>query len=115
MRFRKQTTFNSHDTKFETGSDGRLVINQERGVQARMDLAIAALLRFGPRGASAEVVTQHLNRRLKANYSVSDIFYACKRLVNASCVRQRSGGRGEECIFVATQAGQKRWKDLPKK
>ena len=114
MRFRKQTTFNSHDTSVEKDANGRNVVNQTRGVKVRCELSINALLRFAGRGATAEMVAQHLNRRLKANYSVSDIFYACKRLVSEGVIRQRSGGRGEECVFVASQAGLAKWRNLPK-
>jgi hypothetical protein len=111
MRFRKQTTFNSHDTSFEKDASGRQVVNQTRGVKVRCELSINALLRFGARGASAEVIAQHLNRRLKANYSIGDIFYACKRLAKEGLIRETGK---KEVIFVATQASVTKWKNLPK-
>jgi hypothetical protein len=115
MRFSKGRTFNSHDTSVEKTSDGRISINQERGVKARCELALNALLRFGPKGATAEITASHLNKRLSANYTTSDIRYALGRLVTEGVIRARSGGRGEDTIYRATKSAQAHWRRLPKK
>lgn len=114
MRFSKGRTYNSHDTSVEKGPNGRISINQERGVKARCELSLNALLRFGPKGATAEITASHLNKRLNANYSTTDISYALNRLVDEGVVRA-TGSRGEERVYRATKSALAHWRRLPKK
>lgn len=114
MRFSKGRTYNSHDTSVEKGPNGRISINQERGVKARCELSLNALLRFGPKGATAEITASHLNKRLNANYSTTDISYALNRLVDEGVVRSTAVGRGEERIYRATKSALAHWRRLPK-
>ena len=114
MRFSKGRTYNTHDTSVSKGENGRIAIDQTRGVKNRCELAVNALLRFGPKGASAEMVASHLNGRLKANYTTSDIRYALNRLVDEGVVRSTGGGRGEEAIYRAGKSALNHWRRLPK-
>jgi len=116
MRFSKGRTYNSHDTNVGKTDDGRISIDQERGVKSRCELSLNALLRFGPKGATAEITASHLNKRLSANYTTSDIRYALNRLVAEGVVRSVGGGsRGEERIYRATKSALANWRRLPKK
>lgn len=115
MRFSKGRTYNTHDTKLTKGENGRIAIDQTRGVKSRCELSLNALLRFGPKGASAEMVSSHLNSRLTANYTTSDIRYALDRLVDEGVVRSTSGGRGEETIYRAGKSALNHWRRLPKR
>ena len=115
MRFSKGRTYNSHDTSVEKGPQGRISINQERGVKARCELSLNALLRFGPKGATAEITAEHLNKRLSANYSTSDIRYALTRLSDEGVIRANRGGRGEDTVYRATKSALNHWRRLPKK
>lgn len=114
MKFSKGRTYNTHDTSVEKGPDGRIAINQERGVKSRCDLVLHALLRFGPKGATADITADHLNRRLKANYTPSDIRTALNRLVNEGVIRVNRGGRGEHTIYRATKSAEAHWRRIPK-
>jgi hypothetical protein len=114
MKFSKGRTYNTHDTTVEKGPNGRISINQERGVKARCELSLNALLRFGPKGATAEITAEHLNKRLNANYSTSDIRYALDRLSDVGVVNANRQGRGEDTIYRATKSAQAHWRRLPK-
>jgi hypothetical protein len=114
MRFSQGRTFNTHDTSVSKGDNGRIAIDQSRGVKNRCELSLNALLRFGPKGASAEMVANHLNGRLKANYSASDIRYALNRLVAEGVIRSTSGGRGDDAIYRAGKSALDHWRRLPK-
>jgi hypothetical protein len=114
MRFSKGRTYNSHDTTVTVGSDGRWDVDQTRGVKARCELALHAVLRFGPKGVSAELTSEHINKRVHANYSVSDIRYALNRLVAEGVITSSSGGRGEDAIYRAGKNAQDHWRKLPK-
>ena len=114
MRFSKGRTYNSHDTTVTVGSDGRWDVDQQRGVKARCELGLHAVLRFGPKGVSADQTTAHINKRLHANYTVSDIRYALNRLVKEGVITSSSGGRGEDAIYRAGKNAQDHWRRLPK-
>ena len=119
MRFSNGRTYNTHDTRVDIqgaggGHGGRIVIDQTRGVRARCELSLNALLRFGPKGASAEMISGHLNGRLKANYSTTDISYALNRLVAEGIIKADSYGRGEESIYRASKVALDHWRKLPK-
>lgn len=115
MRFSKGRTYNTHDTSVEKGPDGRIAINQERGVKSRCDLVLHAVVRFGPKGVTAQITADHLNKRLKANYTTTDIGYALKRLSDEGVIRAVRGGRGEETIYRATKSSEASWRRIPKK
>lgn len=114
MKFSKGRTYNTHDTSVEKGADGRIKISQERGVKLRCELSLNALLRFGPKGASGELVAEHLNKRLKANYSTTDISYALNRLVAVGVIKATTYGKGEDTIYRATKTALDHWRRLPK-
>ena len=113
MRFSKGRTYNSHDTKLEKTSTGRIGINQEKGVKLRCELSLNAVLRFGPKGVNDEMVTSHLNKRLGANYLTTDIRYALDRLV-AEGIISATGGRKDR-VYKAGKAALDHWRKLPKK
>lgn len=114
MRFSKGRTYNTHDTSVSKGEGGRIAIDQSRGVKNRCELSLNALLRFGPKGATAEMITGHLNGRLKANYWIGDIRYALTRLVDEGVIRSTAGGRGEETVYRAGKSALNHWRRLPK-
>lgn len=111
MRFRKQTTFNSHDTKFAR-EDGRLVISN--GVKNRCELAINRLLDAGPKGLTANMLATSLNKKFKGSaYSVSDLSYALNRLVEAGLVRILDR-TADEYVYRVLPSAQIKWKNLSK-
>jgi hypothetical protein len=103
MRFQKQTTFNSHDTKVIAGENGRIHLDQTRGVKARCELSLNALTRF-VKGANSEEITDHLNSRLNANYTVGDIRRALNRLALNGIIRNNGGH------YTASQASVTKWR-----
>lgn len=114
MRFSQGRSYNTHDTSVGKGENGRIAIDQSRGVKSRCDLSLHALLRFGPKGASAEMISSHLNKRLKANYTTTDIRYALGRLVKEGVIKSTGGGRGEDAIYRAGKTALDHWRSLPK-
>lgn len=111
MRFRKSTTFNSHDTKF-TREHGRLVIHN--GVKQRCELAINRLVKSGPQGLTAEILTGQLNSAFKgSSYSESDMAYALNRLVQEGLVKvvDRKAARW---VYRATANAANKWRSLSK-
>lgn len=110
MRFSKGCTFNSHDTSVLFDANSRIKIDQTRGVSARCELAINALLRFGNKGATAEMIADHLNKRLTANYSSSDLAYALDRLVKEGLISDTTTGYREKSVYRASQNVLVKWR-----
>jgi hypothetical protein len=111
MRFRNQTTFNSHDTSFARES-GRLVITN--GVKRRCDLALNRLIKAGAQGITAEHLTASLNSTFKgSSYRESDMAYALNRLVSEGLVRivNRDAAKW---VYRATASAATAWRNLSK-
>lgn len=112
MRFRTTTTFNSHDTKIRQTDSGRVLVDQSRGVSARCELILNALLRFGPNGATAEMLAEHLNKRLKTNYSKNDLSYAMDRLVKEGLIKVSRGFQNTPSVWKVSQDVLTKWRKV---
>lgn len=111
MRFRKQTTFNSHDTSFER-KNGRLVITN--GVKQRCELAINRLVRAGVQGLTARHLADQLNKTFKGSqYSQDDMAYALGRLVKEELITVVDKN-ADELVYRATRNAADKWHRLPK-
>lgn len=109
MRFRKQTSYNSHDSKF-VNDHGRLTISN--GVEKRCELVINRLLKE-PKGSTPAAIATNLNSRFKqAAYSETDVRYACLRLTSEGILRKY--GRGKDAFFKATPNTLANWRNLEK-
>jgi hypothetical protein len=105
MRFRKQTTFNKHDSA-SIISDRFTIVN---GVKKRCNLVVLDLLRCGTAGGTVDVVHQHMQERFSDSYTITDVRYALERLVKEKLVIKRNGK------YFATANLAAKWRDLPKK
>jgi hypothetical protein len=114
MKFSRGRTYNTHDTTVGKDEDGRIKIDQTRGVRARCELTLTAVLRFGQKGADAEMTVNHLNSRLKSNYTTGDIGYALKRLAGVGIIKATKGGRGEKTIYRASKSALDHWRKIRK-
>lgn len=111
MRFRNQTTFNSHDTSFAR-ENGRLVITN--GVKRRCELAINRVIKAGSQGITAEHVTASLNSTFKGSqYRESDISYALNRLVTEGLVKVVNRD-ATKWVYRATANAATAWRNLAK-
>ena len=115
MRFSRGVSFNTNDTSVRKCDNGRIQIDQTRGVKARCELTLNALLRFGPKGATAEMICGHINKRVKGNYTTSDVRYAMDRLVNEGVIGCTTFGKGEDSIYKAGQRALDHWRKLSKR
>lgn len=111
MRFRKNTTFNSHDTSFAR-EHGRLIITN--GVKRRCELAINRLVKAGVQGLSADHLCDSLNETFPGScYAQSDIAYALNRLVQEGLVKVVSRDAAK-WVYRATANAASKWKNLSK-
>jgi hypothetical protein len=111
MRFRNQTTFNSHDTSYAR-ENGRLVITN--GVKRRCELAINRVIKAGVQGITAEHVTSSLNSTFKgSSYRETDISYALNRLVAEGLVRIVDR-KAAKWVYRAAPNAATAWRNLSK-
>lgn len=105
MNFRRYTSYNTHDTHVEVGE--RIYV--EHDVPRRCTIVLNAISRMT---GNVELValTEHINKRLNANYSEGDIEYAARRLAKEGFVEVT--GKDSYCSSAAAQAA---WKVHPKK
>ena len=83
MKFRKYTTYNTHDTK-NTIVNGRIRV--EHGTKRRCEIIVRGVCRHGSAGVSLEDLTAHVNGRLNAHYSLCDIRTLANRLVKEEII-----------------------------
>lgn len=98
MKFRRETTYNTHDTQVYTEPDRTIIAH---GMAKRCALVVRAVCRH-PEGVDDSDLTEHLNKRLGSLYSVSDIRGALKKLVNEGLIERV--GRTRYRAFSDTQA-----------
>lgn len=98
MKFRRDTTYNTHDTKVYTDTE-RTVISH--GVARRCALVVRGVCRH-PEGVDDSDLTEHLNKRLGSLYSVNDIRTALKKLVEEGLIEKI--GRTHYRAYADTQA-----------
>lgn len=111
MRFRKNTTFNSHDTSFSR-EHGRLIIHN--GVKQRCELAMNRLLKNRAQGFTAEMITDQLNSSFKGSaYTERDIAYALNRLVGEGLVNVVDR-KATRWVYRATANAAAKWRNLAK-
>jgi hypothetical protein len=111
MRFRKKTTFNTHDTSVSKGENGRIQVNN--GVDVRCEVSVIKLGHF-PQGATAEHVTTVLNKQFKTNYTVRDITYAFERMVKEDIIGVKRGGDGVDNVYYSRPSTLVRWRRAKK-
>ncbi len=104
--FRKQTTFNAHDSSFKTADNGRLVITN--GVPKRCELTLKTVLRLGSKGGTLEEITSYINKKTSSTYSSGDIRYAIYRLAAEGLVSVNKG------LVKVTANAIEKWRKLPK-
>lgn len=107
MKFRRSTSFNTHDSKRLPMSEtnGRMTV--VNGVRKRCELALNVLLRADKPVALGEVV-KHLQDRFSETYTTIDIKYALRRLVTNRLASQRGHGRGS--TYRATKEALTKWR-----
>lgn len=105
MKFSQGTSFNTHDAKVSVGTRISVTFN----VRKRCDLVMRAVLRYGAQGASIAEVTDHLNKRLHAQYSECDIRYAAERLLKDGFLSSPKRNH-----IVATTRSLAAWQKAPK-
>lgn len=111
MRFRRHTTFNSHDTSFER-KNGRLIITN--GVRQRCELAVNRLVKAGVQGLTAKHLTSQLNKDFKgSSYTESDMSYALGRLVDEGLISVVNPD-ADELVYRASRNVAEKWRKLPK-
>lgn len=103
MKFRSYVSFNTHDTK--TVQAERTYV--EMDVRRRCELALRGVLRND--GISPDALTDHINTRRNACYSVQDIKYALKRLSKEGLIQPK--GKDQ---WVGTKNALSVWKQTPK-
>jgi len=109
MRYlKKATTFNTHDTTYSKGDNGRHTINH--GLELRIQLSLLQLSKHRD-GAEASVITEKLNKLLKSNYTTRDIAYALERCHGAKFIGKRyvRAGKAYAFYFCYPNTSQ-RWK-----
>jgi len=98
MKFRKETTYNTHDTKVYTEPDRTIVVH---GLAHRCALVVRGVCRH-PEGVDESDLTEHINKRLNSLYSTSDIRTALRKLVNEGLIERT--GRSSYRAYPDTQA-----------
>lgn len=108
LRFRRQTTFNAHDSILNVSDSGRMtVIN---GVKRRCELVLNAFLRLGS-GNTTDILT-HLQSRFDNSYSQTDVSTAIDKLRSGGILFRR--GRGRAAKFYPNRDALATWRLLPK-
>ena len=98
MKFRRTTSFNTHDSNVVVGE--RIYV--EHDVPRRCTITLNAIIRHGGAGVELAALTEHINKRLNANYSEGDIRYAALRLAKEGFVDVT--GKDRYCASPAAQA-----------
>lgn len=104
--FSNGCSFNTHDTHVSI-EDGRIRIDQSKGVRLRCELVIHALVSAGANGLTLEETVAKVNKKVargNVKYSDSDIQYALKRLCSFNVVKRKDG------VFKATTDLYAKWK-----
>lgn len=112
MRFRRSTSFNTHDSRklpMSKSTDGRTTVLN--GVRKRCELVLNALIRSDVSLALGQIVTQ-LQSRFSETYSSDDISYALGRLVDHRLVSRR--GHGRSSVYLATTEARAKWRATAK-
>ena len=105
MKFRRGTSYNTHDSSVSVAER----INVSNGVKRRCELALRGILRHGGKGVSLIDLTAHLNTRLNALYSEGDIRYAVLRLIKEGLVSTTA-----KDTYRASPSALEAWRALPK-
>jgi len=105
MKFRKGTSFNTHDSSVTVAE--RIYVSN--GVKRRCELALRGIIRHGSKGIALVDLTAHINTRLNCLYSESDIRYAVGRLIKADLVVSTA-----KDTYRASPAAMDAWKAIPK-
>ena len=105
MKYSRGTSYNTHDAKVSVGERIHVTFN----VRKRCDLFMNAALRYGAKGASISVITDHINKRLNCFYSESDMRYVAKRLLKDGFLVSPKRDH-----FVASPKSLEAWKKAPK-
>jgi hypothetical protein len=103
MKFRKNTTFNTHDTKFEVDGDRLIVSN---GVKKRCELVLNSLLRKN--NHSVGIASDLATRFKDGGYTVSVVQYVLRRLVNEGLVRVH--GKGPAAVYSVSSNVIAKWR-----
>lgn len=108
LRFRRETTYNSHDSRQIASDSGRVTI--ANGVKHRCELVLNSLLRLGS-GNTTDVLT-HLQARFNDSYSRTDVSTAVEKLRSGGVIFRR--GRGRAAKFYPSRDALIKWREIPK-